>query len=49
MLVTTDFVTNVLDLGDNVLLGTLAMINNPGVPDDVRQQLEEMRSGLGKP
>jgi len=38
-----------LDLGDNVLLGTLAMINNPGVPDDVRAKLEAMRPDLGKP
>lgn len=48
--IATDFVTSVADLGfDNQLIGTLAMISNPGVPDEVRQMLEELRDMLGMP
>ena len=49
-IVATDFVTTVLDFGvDNHLVGTLAMTNNPGVPDDLRQTLIAMRESLGQP
>jgi len=43
-IISTDFVTTVTDNGtDNKLVGTLAMINNPGVPEDVLAKLEELR------
>lgn len=47
--IATDFETTVVDLGrDNRLLGTLAMIHNPGLPDEVRRKLEELRQGLAQ-
>ncbi len=47
--IATDFVTTVVDNGiNNKLVGTLAMIYNPGVPDDVRQKLEELRLKLAE-
>ena len=46
-IISTDFVTTVTDNGtDNKLVGTLAMINNPGVPEDVLAKLEELRALL---
>ena len=45
--IATDFTTTVVDEGsNNMLVGTLAMVNNPGVPDEVRAQLEELREEL---
>ena len=49
MVIATDFFTQVVDLGtDNTLVGTLAMITNPGVSDDVRAKLEEIRARLAE-
>jgi len=45
--IATDFQTTVIDLGfDNKLIGTLAMIHNPGISDEVREHLEEVRARI---
>jgi parallel beta-helix repeat protein len=45
--IATDFHTTVYDEGyDNKLIGTLAMIYNPGISDEVRQHLEEVRARI---
>ena len=49
MVIATDFATQVIDEGtDNRLVGTLAMINNPGVSEDVRAKLGEIRDRLAE-
>jgi nitrous oxidase accessory protein NosD len=45
--IATDFQITVIDDGyDNRLIGTLAMIHNPGIPDHVREHLEEVRAEI---
>jgi parallel beta-helix repeat protein len=45
--IATDFETTVIDDGyDNRLIGTLAMIHNPGISEEVRQHLEEVRERI---
>ena len=45
--IATDFQTTVIDFGyDNKLIGTLAMIDNPGISDEVRQHLEDVRAKI---
>ena len=45
--IANDFVTTVVDNGvGNTLVGTLSMIWNPGIPDDIRQKLIELREML---
>jgi hypothetical protein len=45
--IATDFQTTVIDDGyDNKLIGTLAMIHNPGISEEVREHLEDVRAEI---